>query len=94
MKNQKLRKITVSAEVCRKPQKQDKEERNLPLNSMVYCGRAFTYVNAETYAEAIEIGKKKFEEFFQKSEYTTNMYGALNFDEEDEKRKEYQIFVK
>ena len=93
MKNQELRKITVSAEICRKPRQQDKGEQELPNNSLVFCGRAFTYVYAVTYAEAIELAKKKFDEHFKGTEYTADTYGALNCDKEDEKRKEYQTFI-
>lgn len=94
MKKQELRKITVSAEICRKPHQQDKDEKALPNDSLVFCGRAFTYVYAATYAEAIELAKKKFDEHFKDTEYTTDTYGALNYDKDDEERKEYQTFVK
>lgn len=90
----KNRKITVSAEVSRSPNPQiDKDEAALPNNSTVYCGRAFTFVEAATYAEAIEMAKEKFAKHFENSEFQTDHYGALNYAEEDESRKEYQFFV-
>lgn len=90
----KNRKITVSAEVSRSPNPQiDKDEAALPNNSTVYCGRAYTFVEAATYAEAIEMAKEKFAKHFENSEYRTDHYGAVNYTEEDESRKEYQIFV-
>lgn len=94
MENQVLRKITVSAEACRRPNPQDKDEQLLPENSYIFCGRVLTFVYAKTYAEAIEIGKKKIDEHFKDSEYITNQYGAHNYDAEyDEENKKYQIFV-
>ena len=50
--------------------------------------------NKVTFAEVYEKwAKKKFDEHFKDTEYTTDTYGALNYDKEDEERKEYQTFV-
>ena len=52
-----IRKITVNAELSRSANSNAKEENLIPENGTIYCGKVYTFVNAATYAEAIEIAK-------------------------------------
>ena len=52
-----IRKITVNAELSRSANSNAKEETLIPENGTIYCGKVYTFVNAATYAEAIEIAK-------------------------------------
>lgn len=88
-----IRKITVNAELSRSANSNAKEENLIPENGTIYCGKVYTFVNAATYAEAIEIAKIKFEAHFRNTGYILGCYGALNYCEKDEERKDYQTFI-